>query len=60
MDYRGSLPWPWYEGQRLGLLPPAAAGRAIDGFAPDVLHLHSPLTLGARGQAGGAAAAASR
>jgi len=46
VDYRGSLPWPWYEGQRLGLLPPAAAGRAIDAFAPDVLHLHSPLTLG--------------
>jgi glycosyltransferase involved in cell wall biosynthesis len=46
VDYRGSLPWPWYEGQRLGLLPPAAAGRAIAAFAPDVLHLHSPLTLG--------------
>jgi glycosyltransferase involved in cell wall biosynthesis len=53
VDYRGSLPWPWYEGQRLGLLPPAAAGRAIAAFAPDVLHLHSPLTLGlaARGAA---------
>lgn len=46
VDYRGSLPWPWYEGQRLGLLPPAAADRAIAAFAPDVLHLHSPLTLG--------------
>jgi glycosyltransferase involved in cell wall biosynthesis len=46
VDFRGSLPWPWYEGQRLGLLPPAAAGRAIAAFAPDVLHLHSPLTLG--------------
>jgi glycosyltransferase involved in cell wall biosynthesis len=45
VDYRGSLPWPWYEGQRLGLLPPAAAGRAIAAFAPDVVHLHSPLTL---------------
>jgi glycosyltransferase involved in cell wall biosynthesis len=53
VDYRGSLPWPWYEGQRLGLLPPAAAGQAIAAFAPDVLHLHSPLTLGlaARGAA---------
>ncbi len=53
VDYRGSLPWPWYEGQRLGLLPPAEAGRAIAAFAPDVLHLHSPLTLGlaARGAA---------
>src|SRR3984957_16619572 len=46
VDYRGSLPWPWYEGQRLGLLPPAAAGQAIPAFPPDVLHLHSPLTLG--------------
>jgi len=46
VDYRGSVPWPWYEGQRLGLLPPTAAGQAIDEFAPDVLHLHSPLTLG--------------
>ena len=46
VDYRGSLPWPWYEGQRLGLLPPSAAGQAIGEFAPDVLHLHSPLTLG--------------
>ena len=46
VDYRGSLPWPWYEGQRLGLLPPAAAGRAITAHQPDVLHLHSPLTLG--------------
>jgi glycosyltransferase involved in cell wall biosynthesis len=46
VDYRGSVPWPWYEGQRLGLLPPAAAGQAIDEFAPDVLHVHSPLTLG--------------
>ncbi len=49
--YRGSVPWPWYEGQRLGVLPPAAAGELIAAFAPDVVHLHSPLTLGARGQA---------
>jgi glycosyltransferase involved in cell wall biosynthesis len=46
VDYRGSLPWPWYEGQRLGFLPPRAAARAIAAFVPDVLHLHSPLTLG--------------
>jgi glycosyltransferase involved in cell wall biosynthesis len=45
--FRGSVRWPWYEGQRLGLLSPAAARRLIDGFAPDVVHLHSPLTLGA-------------
>src|ERR1700734_3246131 len=34
VDYRGSLPWPWYEGQRLGLLPPAAGGPAGGPLAP--------------------------
>ena len=43
---RRSVRWPWYEGQRLGLLSPSAAGTVIDGFAPDVVHVHSPLTLG--------------
>ena len=47
VDFRGSVPWPWYEGQRLGVLPPAQAGALITAFAPDVVHLHSPLTLGA-------------
>ncbi len=47
MACRGSVRWPWYEDQRLGLLSPAAAGSLIDGFAPDVVHVHSPLTLGA-------------
>ncbi len=47
VDYRGSLPWPWYPGQRLGLLPPARARALISAFAPDVVHAHSPLTLGA-------------
>jgi glycosyltransferase involved in cell wall biosynthesis len=46
VDYRGSVPWPWYEGQRLGLLSPARAGELIAAFGPDVVHLHSPLTLG--------------
>ena len=46
VDYRGSVPWPWYEGQRLGFLPPARAGELIAAFGPDVVHLHSPLTLG--------------
>ena len=45
--FRGSVRWPWYEGQRLGFVAPAAARRLIDDFAPDVVHLHSPLTLGA-------------
>jgi glycosyltransferase involved in cell wall biosynthesis len=44
---RGSVRWPWYEGMRLGCLPPAAARRLITSFAPDVVHLHSPVTLGA-------------
>ncbi len=47
VSLRGSLRWPWYEGQRLGLLSPAAARQFLDDFAPDVVHLHSPLTLGA-------------
>jgi phosphatidylinositol alpha 1,6-mannosyltransferase len=43
---RGSVRWPWYEGQRLGLLGRAAASDLIGRFAPDVVHVHSPLTLG--------------
>jgi glycosyltransferase involved in cell wall biosynthesis len=44
---RRSVRWPWYEDQRLGLLGRAAAAELVDGFAPDVVHVHSPLTLGA-------------
>jgi len=44
---RGSVRWPWYEDQRLGFLGRTAAGELIAGFAPDVVHIHSPLTLGA-------------
>ena len=51
VDFRGSVPWPWYEGQRLGVLPRARAGELISAFAPDVVHLHSPLTLGAAASA---------
>ena len=47
VDYRGAVAWPWYEGQRLGMLTPARAGELISAFAPDVVHVHSPLTLGA-------------
>jgi glycosyltransferase involved in cell wall biosynthesis len=43
---RGSVRWPLYEGQRLGLISASAARELIDGFAPDVVHIHSPLTLG--------------
>ena len=38
--------WPWYEGMRLGWLPPAAAAGLIASFAPDVAHIHSPVILG--------------
>jgi glycosyltransferase involved in cell wall biosynthesis len=51
VDRRGSVPWPWYEGQRLGLLPPGPARELMAGFAPDVVHLHSPLTLGVAARA---------
>ncbi len=32
VDFRGSVPWPWYAGQRLGVLRPAQAGRADHGL----------------------------
>jgi glycosyltransferase involved in cell wall biosynthesis len=47
----GSVDWPWYAGQRLGLLPPSRAGALISEFAADVVHVHSPLTLGATARA---------
>jgi glycosyltransferase involved in cell wall biosynthesis len=46
VTYRGSVRWPWYEGMRLGCLPAAAARKLIASFAPDVAHIHSPVTLG--------------
>jgi glycosyltransferase involved in cell wall biosynthesis len=46
ITYRGSVRWPWYEGMRLGWLPAAAARTLIASFAPDVAHIHSPVTLG--------------
>jgi glycosyltransferase involved in cell wall biosynthesis len=46
VNFRGSLRWPWYEGQRLGLVSAPAARKLITDFSPDVAHLHSPLTLG--------------
>jgi glycosyltransferase involved in cell wall biosynthesis len=47
VDFRGSVAWPWYAGQRLGVLAPPQAAKLITAFGPDVVHLHSPLTLGA-------------
>jgi glycosyltransferase involved in cell wall biosynthesis len=44
IHYQGSLRWPWYDGMRLARLQ--HPGRLIASFAPDVLHIHSPVTLG--------------
>jgi glycosyltransferase involved in cell wall biosynthesis len=46
VDFRRSVPWPWYDGMRLAWLSRSAARKLIIGFAPDVIHIHSPLTLG--------------
>jgi glycosyltransferase involved in cell wall biosynthesis len=47
VDFRRSLPWPWYDGMRLAWTSRSAARKLITGFEPDVIHIHSPLTLGA-------------
>ncbi|HMD93370.1 MAG TPA: glycosyltransferase [Trebonia sp.] len=52
ITYRGSVRWPWYEGMRLGCLPAATARELIASFAPDVAHVHSPLTLGVMARIG--------
>ena len=54
VHYLGSVPWPWYEGARLARVPARALARLMGTFAPDVVHVHSPLVLGvlARRQAG--------
>jgi len=54
VTYRGSLRWPWYEGMRLGCLPASAAGKLMASFAPDVAHIHSPVTLGVMARIGAA------
>jgi glycosyltransferase involved in cell wall biosynthesis len=46
VQHRGSVPWPWYAGMRLAYLPGPAARRLVTAFAPDVIHIHSPVTLG--------------
>ena len=51
VHYQGSVPWPWYEGMRLACVPGTAARRLITAFAPDVIHIHSPVTLGVVAQA---------
>ena len=52
VTYRGSLRWPWYEGMRLGCLPASAARKLIASLAPDVAHIHSPVTLGVMARIG--------
>ena len=41
-----SVRWPWYDGMRIALTSLSAARRLISALAPDVIHIHSPLTLG--------------
>jgi glycosyltransferase involved in cell wall biosynthesis len=50
VHYQGSLRWPWYEGMRLASL--RHARQVIASFAPDVLHIHSPVTLGVTARRG--------
>lgn len=52
VTFRGSLRWPWYEDMRLGYLPASAARKLISSFAPDVAHIHSPVTLGVMARIG--------
>jgi glycosyltransferase involved in cell wall biosynthesis len=52
ITYRGSVRWPWYEGMRLGCLSAATARELIASFAPDVAHVHSPVTLGVMARIG--------
>ena len=41
-----SVPWPWYGGMRVACAPPPAVRSLVAGLRPDVVHIHSPLTLG--------------
>ena len=52
VNYRGSVPWPWHEGMRLACVPGPAARGLIAAFAPDVVHIHSPVTLGGMARIG--------
>jgi glycosyltransferase involved in cell wall biosynthesis len=52
ITFRGSVRWPWYEDMRLGCLPARAARMLIASFAPDVAHIHSPVTLGVMARIG--------
>jgi phosphatidylinositol alpha 1,6-mannosyltransferase len=43
-----SIPLPWYRDLPIGLPTPSIA-HALDGFAPDVVHVAAPAVLGAAG-----------
>ena len=57
VTFRGSLRWPWYDDMRLGCLPAPAARKLVASFAPDVAHIHSPVTLGVMARIGASPAA---
>ena len=46
VSYAGSAPWPLYPGLRIAAARPATVRRQVVAFCPDVVHAHSPLTLG--------------
>jgi glycosyltransferase involved in cell wall biosynthesis len=46
VSYAGSAPWPLYPGLRIAIARPATVRRQVAAFGPDVVHAHSPLTLG--------------
>jgi glycosyltransferase involved in cell wall biosynthesis len=52
VTHLGSLRWPWYEGMRLAIISRSAADKLIAAFAPDVAHIHSPVTLGVTARMG--------
>jgi glycosyltransferase involved in cell wall biosynthesis len=46
VTYTASAPWPLYPGLRIAAAWPATVRRHVAAFKPDVVHVHSPLTLG--------------
>ena len=52
VTYQGSVPWPWYDAMRLARVSSRAARALITAFAPDVTHIHSPVTLGVMARRG--------
>jgi glycosyltransferase involved in cell wall biosynthesis len=46
VSFTGSAPWPPYPGLRIAAARPSTIRRHVAAFGPDVVHAHSPLTLG--------------